>query len=227
MEAIKAIIPLAGPFNTKKDLVEIKKGYLSSISKNNLANKRPNLCQEWNYEMNNGLTPEMFTSGSGEKVWWKCHLGHEWPAVISSRARGRGCPYCSGQRVLPGVNDLAHLRPDLAAEWDYEKNAGMLPTEVTVNASSSAWWKCPKGHNSYRMTITHRSSGRGCKRCRDEKVGEQFSKAVLQFSLEGELINSYKSATEASRIMGVSVSAITNACRGKSKTCTGFIFKYV
>ena len=153
-------------------------------------------------------------------------MGHEWPAVISSRVHGRGCPYCSGQKVLPGFNDLAYLRPDLAAEWDYERNEGKLPTEVTAHASSSAWWICPKGHSSYPMTIAHRSRGRGCRRCRDEKVGEQFSKQVLQFSLDGVLICTYKSATEAGNRVGVSASAISNACRGKSKTCAGFVFRY-
>lgn len=125
-----------------------------------------------------------------------------------------------------GFNDLAYKRPELASEWDYEKNKGKKPSEVTEFSTSSVWWICPKGHDSYRMSVAHRSRGRGCRLCKAEKVSEQFSKQVLQFSKDGEFIETFKSATEAGKKIGVSTSAIANACRGKSKTCAGYIFKY-
>lgn len=226
MRRISEVLPLNGPFDTKKELIQIKKGYLQSIIDNSLVNENQELCLEWNYEKNDGLLPEMFTSGSGEKVWWKCCLGHAWEASINSRSRGNGCPYCSGQKVLPGFNDLSHLRPDLAEEWDYDKNEEILPTQVTVHSSKIVWWTCPNGHGSYRMSVSHRSQGRGCRQCRNEKAGVQFRKPVSQYSIDGELLNNYISATEASKMIGVSVSAITKACRGVNKTCAGYVFKY-
>ena len=226
MNRISEYVPLGGGFDTKRHLLHIKHGYLQSIKKNSLANKHPELSLEWNYEKNNGLTPFMFSSGSGENVWWRCQLGHEWPATIVSRNRGNGCPYCSGQKVLSGFNDLAYLRPDLAKEWDYEKNESLLPTEVTVHSSKKAWWICPKGHGSYRKCIAERSAGQGCRLCKNAKIGAQFSKQVFQYSPDGVLLNSFFSATEAGKRLGVSSSAISKACRGLSKSCAGYIFKY-
>lgn len=226
MEKLAEYLALDGPFNTKKDLSHIKKGYLNSISKNSLAKKNPELSKEWNYEKNDGLTPEMFTSGSGVEVWWKCSLGHEWQAQINSRNRGRKCPFCSNQKVLPGFNDLAYLRPDLAETWDYSKNEGLLPTEVVAKSSKKAWWICPKGHDSYKMRIVDRTKGEGCRKCRNEAIGARFSKKVLQYSRDGQLLNTFVSAAEAARSLGVSPSAVTNVCRGKSNSCKGFVFKY-
>lgn len=226
MENLAEYLALDGPFNTKKDLSHIKKGYLNSISKNSLAKKNPELSKEWNYEKNDGLTPEMFTSGSGVEVWWKCSLGHEWQAQINSRNRGRKCPFCSNQKVLPGFNDLAYLRPDLAETWDYSKNEGLLPTEVVAKSSKKAWWICPKGHDSYKMRIVDRTKGEGCRKCRNEAIGARFSKKVLQYSRDGQLLNTFVSAAEAARSLGVSPSAVTNVCRGKSNSCKGFVFKY-
>ncbi|MFQ9422805.1 MAG: zinc-ribbon domain-containing protein [Christensenellaceae bacterium] len=57
----------------------------------------PNIAQEWNYDKNGTLTPDKIRFDSKKKVWWRCALGHEWQAMISSRAnptRGRGCPIC-------------------------------------------------------------------------------------------------------------------------------------
>ena len=59
---------------------------------------------------------------STKKVWWKCQkCGHEWQAVIASRAKGTKCPLCSGH-IVPGKNDFTTVYPKLLEEWDYEKN---------------------------------------------------------------------------------------------------------
>ncbi len=43
-------------------------------------------------------------------------------ASVDSKQKSRaGCPYCSGQKVLKGTNDLQTVNPVLAREWDYEK----------------------------------------------------------------------------------------------------------
>ncbi|MBQ4573037.1 MAG: zinc-ribbon domain-containing protein, partial [Clostridia bacterium] len=80
------------------------------------------LMAEWNWEKNNelGIDPKTLTLGSDKKAWWVCNEGHEWQASIGHRSRGRGCPYCAGQKVLKGKNDLQTVNPTLAKEWNYE-----------------------------------------------------------------------------------------------------------
>ena len=43
---------------------------------------------------------QVFSNGH-QKVWWKCSNGHpSYQATLSNRSYGKGCPYCSSQRVL-------------------------------------------------------------------------------------------------------------------------------
>ena len=65
----------------------------------------------------------------------------EWQAEIRSRAvRGLGNPIKSGSKVLKDYNDLASLRPDLAAEWNYNKNGNLKPDMVTCGSNAKVWW---------------------------------------------------------------------------------------
>ena len=129
-----------------------------------LLTVKPALALEWHYEKNADLIPERFTIGSGKKVWWKCTKGHEWQAVIRDRIRNNGCPYCYGQHILKGENDLQTINPSLALEWDYEKNIGLTPRDVLPNSNQKVGWKCKKGHN-WIATVAGRHRGHGCPYC--------------------------------------------------------------
>ena len=133
-----------------------------------LATLNPELASEWNYDKNGDLRPEDFTAKSGIKVWWKCSKGHEWQANIYDRNRGRGCPYCAGKYVIKGKNDLTTINPQLASEWNFEKNSDLKPGDVTVSSNKKVWWKCNKGHE-WQATIANRNNGKGCPECAKQK----------------------------------------------------------
>ena len=102
---------------------------------NDLATVNPKLSQEWHPTKNGNLKPEDVSSGSGKEVWWLCPAGHSYLMVVNQRAkRGYNCPYCSGHRALPGVNDLSTTNPELAKEWNYEKNVNLTPHDVTAGS---------------------------------------------------------------------------------------------
>ena len=90
---------------------------------NDISTTNPELLKLWNYPKNQSLKLSEISAGSNIKVWWICNKGHEWEAKISDVSQGTRCPYCSGHKVLSGFNDLATLRPDIASEWNYDKNA--------------------------------------------------------------------------------------------------------
>ena len=142
---------------------KVLKGY------NDLQTANPTLAKEWSYKQNGKLLPDNFTANSHKKVWWICHNGHEWQATIKNRNYGYGCPYCAGQKVLPGYNDLQSINPSLAKEWHYEKNIGLEPIQVTSKSHRKVWWKCCKGHE-FRMAINERNKGRECPQCNKEKL---------------------------------------------------------
>ena len=128
----------------------------------------PEIAKEWNHEKNGNLKPEHFTVNSNKKVWWKCRNGHEWQAVIANRNKNHGCPYCSGRYAIKGENDLQTVNPNLAKEWNYEKNNGLTPAYVLPNSDRKVWWKCRNGHE-WQATIGSRSRGSGCPYCSGRK----------------------------------------------------------
>ena len=125
------------------------------------------ILEEWDRERNLPMTPETVSYGSKKKMWWRCKQGHVWDASITSRSGGKvGCPVCSGHRILLGYNDLWTKRPEIAAEWDTEKNGSLTPNMVGMGSYQYVWWKCPQGH-SYRARVCMRTrkKGSGCPYC--------------------------------------------------------------
>ena len=141
----------------------VLKGY------NDLQTLNPILANEWDYDKNGEITPDMVTLGSTRKVWWKCNEGHEWQALINNRTKGRGCPYCSGRYAIKGYNDLQTVNPTLAKEWNYERNGDLKLEQLTANSNKKVWWKCSKGHE-WQASVSNRHKGRGCPICRKNKT---------------------------------------------------------
>ena len=166
---------------------KIIKGY------NDLATLNPSLANEWNYAKNCDLKPENFTSNSGKKVWWICEKGHEWQASIANRSYGNNCPYCANKKVLSGYNDLQTVNPNLANEWNYAKNNGSTPKDVSPNSGKKAWWICNKGHE-WRAVIASRNAGVGCPICDTERK-TSFPEYAIEYYLKKcglDVIHSYR-----------------------------------
>lgn len=127
-------------------------------------NQKQYLLDEWDDGRNLPLTPQTITYGSKRAAWWRCANGHTWRAVLYTRTGGARCPYCTGRRVQPGFNDLASVHPELARQWDYAKNAPLVPADISAGSGRSVWWRCEKGH-SWRALIRSRTAGCGCPVC--------------------------------------------------------------
>ena len=143
-------------------------GTIVIVGINDYSSHYPDIAKEWHPNKNGALLPHMITQGSHRKVWWLGKCGHEWEAYTHHRASGTSCPYCSNKLVLPGYNDLAATNPQIAAEWDHERNT-VLPTQVTAGSSKIAAWICHNGHK-YEMPISRRKRGSGCPYCAGNKV---------------------------------------------------------
>ena len=141
---------------------KVLKGY------NDLVTTNPELAKEWNYEKNYPLKPDEVIAGSGKKVWWICSKGHEWEVSLSHRKNGNGCPYCANRKLLVGYNDLATTNPELAKEWNYEKNS-FGPESVMQFTNKKVWWVCDKGHE-WKQGPNVRTTGCGCPYCAGQKI---------------------------------------------------------
>jgi hypothetical protein len=146
-----------------------------------LQSEFPELAKQWHQDKNAPLTADAVTPHSGIKAWWLCPYGHEWQAVINSRARGgHGCPYCAGQRPTPDRN-FAIRFPHLVKEWDFEKNNNARPEDCSPRAQINVWWRCEKGH-SWQATICNRTRKwkSSCPFCLNRKLGTDNSLAQLR-----------------------------------------------
>ena len=148
--------------------------------KNSLEIMFPEVAKQWSTR-NFPLLSKDVSYGSNKKVWWRGECGHEWQASPHSRTgkNSPGCPYCSGNRVLAGFNDLASRFTEIAAEWS-EKIYPLRPDEVTAFSNKKAWWKGKCGHEWYAL-ISSRSDGHGCPYCEDHKLLKGFNDFASQY----------------------------------------------
>ena len=156
---------------------------------NSLEVKRPDILDLWDYEKNAGISPQDISIRHKIILWWKCEKGHSWQAPLNGVAsNGTRCPYCAGLRAFPGETDIITLFPEIAAEWDYEKNGKLDPSSVAPFTHSKVWWKCALGHSyqsaPYSRTGHYKS---GCPYCAGRKVLPGFNYLeTLKPDLAGE-----------------------------------------
>ena len=139
------------------------------VGYNDLATVNPALAAEWHPTQNGNFTPQNFLPNSNKKVWWICAKGHTWENTISSRNSGHQCPYCANQKLLKGYNDLHTIAPNIAREWNREKNGDLSPEDVIAKTDRTVWWKCDKGHE-WQARISNRMNGNNCPYCANKKV---------------------------------------------------------
>lgn len=158
---------------------KVLKGY------NDLSTTNPQLITEWNFERNTNIKPDQITYGSNKKVWWKCHsCGYEWEAKVFERAKGKGCPCCTGKKVVAGINDISTTHPYLEKDWDYVKNGELTPRNLTFGSNKKAWWKCHICGFEWKARINDRAKldGTNCPNC-SKHQGTSFPQQAIAYYL--------------------------------------------
>lgn len=152
--------------DTKKDKTAIYENYLTILENTSLQSTFPELAAQWHPTLNGHLTPSMFMPHSSSKVWWLAECGHTWNAQINVRTRGNGCPYCAGQKVLKGFNDLKTVYPDIAAQWHPTLNGSLTPEDVTFGSNRRVYWLCAECKQEWKTRISMRTcNNRACPYC--------------------------------------------------------------
>jgi len=106
------------------------------------------LLQQWDHDRNreNGNFPDNTSLQSNKHIWWQCQecpkgKVHSWQARPNDRTSPKkltGCPCCFGHQLCE-CNSLETVCPDIAADFDVEKN-GVSAAEVTSSASTKYSW---------------------------------------------------------------------------------------
>ena len=193
-------------------------------------------------EKNLNVKPEYITRSSGKKLWWKCEKGHSYQATVHSMDNGMYCPICREELLKKGglvplndkyiktlkfSNEIKSLKlefPEVAKEWNYEKNFPIRPENIVSKSAKKFWWKCHKCGYEWQSPPIIRVRGNGCKKCGWISAAKKKHHPVLQYSKDGEFIKEYESIKEAIEKTGVL--HISCVCRGERKTAGGYIWKY-
>ena len=120
---------------------------------------------------------------------------------------------------------LAQVRPDLAAEWDYEKNQGLTPNMFPVGSREEVWWICKECGTSYpkRIYIRHIRK-KTCPQCNIKCKSKQY-KLYMCDAKTSKILKVFDLISEAAKETGICDSNIAGACRGTRKTAGGYIWK--
>ena len=117
---------------------------------NDLKTINPELAEQ--YSPDNKIAVNRIGPFSHKHVIWNYPCGHSYSAEVKSRHMSKnGCKYCNGGAVLPGVNDLKTVCPEILKDWDYENN-NLEPDQIRPNSSIPRHWICQYCGRLYVMT---------------------------------------------------------------------------
>ncbi|WP_078490186.1 zinc-ribbon domain-containing protein [Streptomyces sp. SPB78] len=152
--------------------------------------------QAWLAELNEGLNPTRLTIGSAKYAYLRCRgCGVPYRVQIRHFMAGHTCQKCgaarqslSSRRPARG-RSIAELRPDLAAEWDSERNKVSAAEVAAQSNTPTRWWRCPSDdRHRYDMSPSERWRGSGCPYCSGRRVGCGNDLATLHPALAAEWV---------------------------------------
>lgn len=160
---------------------------------NCLAATHEHLIELWHPTRNGELTPFDVMAGQPTKVWWRCNEdpAHEYPQRINRKTLGDGCPHCYRERTrarpkprkrknakprkgrprrpVSPAECMRSTHPELADEFDTQKNAPITPENIRASTRLRLHWRCVRGHG-WPATGGKRVAGSGCGVCKNKIV---------------------------------------------------------
>ncbi len=164
----------------------------------------------------------------------KSNIEHSIQYVVSMLA-GRPIPInmatdtasiMSNYKLQEEKKSVKALFPDLAKQWDYERNGTLKPENISYGSIRKVWWICPVCGKSFLKSPNARTALRTrelqhCPHC-PTKRGEASRKPVICVET-GKI---YPSATKAAAEVARAIGSISRACKDGS-TCAGLHWRYV
>lgn len=176
-----------------------------------LATLYPKLLEEW-HPTRNEVDPYHISPKGVRRVWWQCKVNpnHVWDTFVRSRTEtDTGCPECAKEYLEKNLS-VAALYPEIADEWNYEKNS-KTPKDYTAKSGETVWWICKDCMNEWRAEIKNRTLlNSQCPICSRDKQIITYKKNKLEngdndvdysFEIEEKLFLQYKEIQQIFRYM--------------------------
>lgn len=137
---------------------------------NSFAAVYPDLIEYWS-NSNSRSSEEVFYNSS-EWFSFVCPMcGGEYGSFITDfiSDEKHHCPYCKGDKVLPGYNSLKDLFPEAAQRWSNSNE--LTPDNVLPTLAAQALWICDTCHGEYSAPIKDVVAGTDeCPYCKGTRV---------------------------------------------------------
>jgi G:T-mismatch repair DNA endonuclease (very short patch repair protein) len=180
-----------------KKCVENDDGYYCPMCEKQLTlliNICPEMVQYYDTEKNDNSDISKIYVESRVLVWWKCDNKHSYQMSSYKKViEKQGCPYCSGKYVSDD-NRFTIKFPDVAKEWNYEKNL-KKPEDYSFGSSEKVWWKCSKEHEWF-VSINARvgdykenDKTHGCPQCNNNRRYSPVAIEWLEYIMYTENIH--------------------------------------
>ena len=136
------------------------------------------------------------------KLKFRCsECGVEYEKSPGHITRKQGCPYCKGNNAINASSDrmLINSNPDIAEEWDFEKNTEDI-LKMYKTSNKKVWWKCKECGHSWEAYISNRTKNNsGCPKCSSGN-----SKSLMEYALFLIIKETFIDAVSGFEINGMS-----------------------
>jgi len=116
------------------------------------------------------LLDEVYISNS-KRMNFRCHKCNDvFTSTLGHITSGAECSVCRGLQVSES-NCLENTFPEIAKEFNIDKNTGMSAKTISYGSKKKVWWKCSKDHEWF-VAVCDRTSrnGAGCPICSNRIV---------------------------------------------------------
>ena len=79
-------------------------------------------------------------------------------------------------------NSIVVTNPEMAKQWDYEKNNPLIPEMFSKGSNDKVWWICTICGKSYKTSINHKNryDSKCCPNCANVESGKKFTKLKVK-----------------------------------------------
>lgn len=139
--------------------------------------------------------------GDERSFLWRCLNGedHTFERALynmTSKRSRRTCPICVNRQIIPGLNSLRDIAPEIADEWDYERNRAfpqLSPETIAPRSGHEVFWLCRAGHPSFQSAVWNRTAGdTGCPSCANN--GFKKTEPAIFYLIEREESDLFRAA---------------------------------
>lgn len=146
---------------------------------NDMKTKHEDLLDIFVSDHEGETNPELVFAHTNKLFWWRCAIcsqNYQQKLVMKINV-GRGCPYCSRQKIGNSTETLGKKFPEIYNIWS--KRNEKSPDDYFPRTSHKFWLVCPNHLDvPYEISGANYSSGSRCGYCASKKVFSNSPKTL-------------------------------------------------